>query len=130
MIFYEADDSLRLYIGYRELNKRTIKNKYPLPCIDDLFEQLSGTKVFSQLDRAKGFHWLRVAEDNVPLTTFRIPIRFYEWLVMSFVLTNTPAYFVDLINKVFQKMLNKFQYKKNMILRRHKFAANPLFYAI
>ena len=95
-------------VDYRELNKLTLKNKYPLPRIDDLFDQLSGAKVFSQMDLATGFHQLRVAKDSVPVTVFRTPSRFYEWLVMPFGLTNAPAYFVDLMNRVFQDQLNKF----------------------
>lgn len=92
----------------RELNKVTIRNKYPLPRIDDLFDQLHGASVFSQLDLASGFHQLRVVEDSIPLTAFRGPNCFYEWLVMPFGLTNAPAYFVDSMNRVFRDVLNKF----------------------
>ena len=74
----KADGSLRLCVDYRELNKRTIKNKYPLPRIDDMFDQLHGARIFSQLDLATGFHQLRVAEESVPLTAFRTPEHFYE----------------------------------------------------
>ena len=97
----KADGSLQLCVDYRELNKLTLKNKYPLPRIDDLFDQLSGAKVFSQMDLMMGFYQLRVAKDSVPVTAFRTPSGFYEWLVMSFRLTNVPAYFVDLMNIVF-----------------------------
>ena len=69
-------------MDYRELNKVTKKNKYPLPRIDDLFDQLHEAKVFSQMDLATGFHQLRVAKDSVPKTAFRTPSGFYEWLVM------------------------------------------------
>ena len=95
-------------MDYRELNKVTIRNKCPLPCIDDLFDQFHGASIFSQLDLASGFHQLRVAEDSIPLTAFRGPNCFYEWLVMPFGLTNAPAYFVDPMNRVFQDVLNKF----------------------
>lgn len=102
------DGSLRLCVDYRELNKLTLKNKYPLPRIDDLFDQLSGARVFSQMDLATGFHRLRVAKDSVSVIAFRTQSGFYEWLVMSFELTNGPAYFVTLMNRVFRNQLNKF----------------------
>ena len=98
----------RLCVDYRELNKVSRKNKYPLPRINDLFDQLNGARVFSQLDLATGFHQLRVAAESVPKTAFRTPSGFYEWLVMPFGLTNAPAYFVDLMNRVFRDQLNKF----------------------
>lgn len=104
----KADSSLLLFVDYHELNKLTLKNKYPLPCIDDLFYQLSGAKVFSQMDLATGFHPLRVANDSVPVTAFRTQSEFYEWLVMPYGLTNAPAYFVDLMKRVFRDQLNKF----------------------
>ena len=104
----KADGSLRLCVDYRELNKLTLKNKYPLPCIDDLFDQLNGARVFSQMVLATGFHQLRVAQDSVLVTAFRTQSGFYEWLVMPFGLTNAPAYFVDLMNRIFREQLNKF----------------------
>ena len=104
----KADGSLRLCMDYHELNKVTKKNKYLLPRIDDLFDQLHMDKVFSQMDLATGFHQLRVAKESVPNTAFRTPFGFFEWLVMPFGLTNTPAYFVDLKNRVFRDQLNKF----------------------
>ena len=104
----KADGSLRLCVDYRELNKLTKKNRHPLPRIDDLFDQLVGASVFSQLDLANGFHQLRVAEDSIDKTAFRTSDGFYEWLVMPFGLTNAPAYFVDLMSRVFREYLNKF----------------------
>ena len=104
----KADGSLRLCVDYRELNKVTKKNKYLLPRIDDLFDQLHEAKVFSQMDLATGFHQLRVAKDSVPKTAFRTLSGFFEWLVMPFGLTNAPAYFVDRMNRVFRDQLNKF----------------------
>ena len=95
-------------VDYRELNKRTLKNRYPMPRINDLFDQLHGAKIFSQLDLATGFHQLKVAEDSIHKTAFRTENGFYEWLVMPFGLTNAPAYFVDLMNRVFRDVLNKF----------------------
>src|SRR5574338_1126865 len=90
------------------LNDLTIKNKYPLPRIDDLFDQLSGARVFSQLNLATGFHQFRIAEDSIPLTSFHTRYGSYEWLVMPFGLTNAPAYFVDLMNRVFKDFLDQF----------------------
>src|SRR5574338_1266098 len=90
------------------LNDLTIKNKYPLPRIDDLFDQLSGARVFSQLDLATGFHQLRIAEDSVPLTSFRTRYGSYKWLVMPFGLTNALAFFVDLMNRIFREHLDRF----------------------
>jgi len=104
----KSDGTLRLCVDYRKLNDLTIKNKYPLPRIDDLFDQLSGARVFSQLDLATGFHQLRIAEDSIPLTSFRTRYGSYEWLVMPFGLTNAPAYFVDLMNRVFKDFLDRF----------------------
>ena len=97
----KADGSLRLCVDYRELNKVMRKNKYPPPRIDDLFDQLSGARICSQLDLATGFHQLRVEAESIAKTTFRTPSGFYEWLVMPFGLTNAPAFFVDLMNRVF-----------------------------
>ena len=95
-------------MDYRELNELTLKNKYPLPCMYDLFDLLSGARVFSQMDLVTGFHQLRVVEDSVPVTVFQTQSGFYEWLLMPFGLTNAPAYFVDLKNRVFRDQLNKF----------------------
>jgi len=85
----------------------TKKNRYPLPRIDDLFDQLAGAKVFSELELATGFHQLRVAEDSKAKTAFRTPDGLYEWKVMPFGLTNALAYFVDLMNRVFRGIVNK-----------------------
>ena len=104
----KSDGTLRLCVDYRKLNDLTIKNKYPLPRIDDLFDQLSGARVFSQLDLATGFHQLYIAEDSIPLTSFRTRYGSYEWLVMPFGLTNAPAYFFDLMNRVFKDFLDRF----------------------
>lgn len=80
----KADGSHKFCIDYRKLNELTIKNKYPLPRIEDMLDQLSKAKVFCQLDLATDFHQLRVAEDSIPLTAFRTRYRSYEWLVMPF----------------------------------------------
>ena len=95
----KKDGSLRLCIDYRQLNNVTIRNQYPLPRIDELFYQLQGSRVYSKIDLRSGYHHLRVQEGDVPKTVFRTHYRHYEFLVMSFSLTNAPATFMDLMNR-------------------------------
>jgi hypothetical protein len=104
----KKDDTQRMCVDYRALNELTIKNKYPLPRIDDLFDQLRGACVFSKIDCQSGYHQLTIRASDVPKTTFITRYGLYEYTVMSFGLTNAPAYFMYLMNKVFMEYLDKF----------------------
>ncbi|GJR17750.1 retrotransposon protein, putative, ty3-gypsy subclass [Tanacetum coccineum] len=95
-------------IDYRELSKLTVKNRYPLPRIDDLFDQLQGSSVYSKIDLRSGYHQLRVHEEYIPKTAFRTRYGHYKFQVMSFGLTNAPAVFMDLMYRVCKPYLDKF----------------------
>jgi hypothetical protein len=104
----KRDGTIRLCVDYHKLNEVTIKNKYPLPKIEDLFDQLNGAKVFSKIDLRTEYHQLKVRESDIPKTAFTTRYGLLEYTVMSFGLTNAPAYFMNLMNKVFMKFLDKF----------------------
>ncbi|GKE39261.1 putative reverse transcriptase domain-containing protein, partial [Tanacetum coccineum] len=104
----KKDGSFRMCIDYRELNKLTVKNRYPLPRIDDLFDQLQGSQFFSKIYLRSGYHQLRVHEDDIPKTAFRTRYGHFEFTVMPFGLTNAPTVFMDLMNRVCRPYLDKF----------------------
>jgi hypothetical protein len=108
MFVKKKDGSLRMCVDYRPLNAVTIKNKYPLPRIDVLFDQLVGAKVFSKIDLQSGYHQIKIRASDVLKTAFSSRYGLYEFLVMSFSLTNAPAYFIYLMNSVFMNELAKF----------------------
>jgi hypothetical protein len=109
VLFVEKKDGTkRMCIDYRSLNEVTIKNKYPLPRIEDLFDQLRGASVFSKIDLRSCYHQLRIRPLDIPRTAFITKYGLYEFTVMSFDLTNAPAYFMYLMNSVFMDYLDKF----------------------
>jgi hypothetical protein len=104
----KKDQTLRMCVDYRPLNEVTIKNKYPLPRIDILFDQLAGAKMFSKIDLRSGYHQIKIRPEDIPKTTFTTRYGLYEYLVMSFGLTNASAHFMYLMNSVFMPELDKF----------------------
>src|SRR5436190_14628778 len=98
MFVDKKDQTKRLVVDYRPLNKVTVKNKYLLPDINILFDQLAGARVFSKIDLISGYHQIRVREEDIPKSTFSTRYGLYEYLVMSFGLTNAPAFFMYLMH--------------------------------
>ena len=116
MLFVKKKDgSLKLCIDYRDLNDVIIKNKYPLPHIDDLFYQLQGMVVFSKLDLRQGHYQLRILEKDIPKTAFNSRYGHFELAVMPFGLTNTSAIFMDLMHRIFKPYLYQFVWCSSMI---------------
>jgi hypothetical protein len=109
VLFVEKmDGTNRMCIDYRALNEVTVKNKYPLPRIEDLFDQLRGVSVFSKIDLRSGYHQLRIRPSDIPKTAVITKYGLYEFTVMSFGLTNAPAYFMYMMNNVFMDYLDMF----------------------
>jgi hypothetical protein len=109
VIFVEnKDGTQRMCVDYRALNEVTIKNKYPLLRIEDLFDQLKGARVFCKIDLRSGYHQLRIQLSDIAKTAFTTRYGLYKYTVMSFGLINAPAYFMYLMNKVFMEYLDKF----------------------
>ncbi|KAL0551739.1 hypothetical protein IC582_010828 [Cucumis melo] len=104
----KKDGSMRLCIDYKKLNKVIVKNRYPLPRIDDLFDQLQGATVFSKIDLCSGYRQLTIRDSDIPKTAFRSRYGHYKFIVMSFDLTNASTVFMDLMNKVFKDFLDTF----------------------
>ena len=104
----KKDGSLRMCVDYRPLNEVTIKNKYPLPRIDILFDQLSGARYFSKIDLRLGYHQIKIRMEDIPKMAFSTRYGLYEFTVMSFGLTNAPAYFMYLMNSIFMEELDVF----------------------
>jgi hypothetical protein len=104
----KKDGTLRLCINFRQLNKVTINNKYPLPIIDDLFDQLKGVRIFSKIDLRSGYHQVRIREEDINKTTFRTRYGHYEFTVVPFGISNSPTIFMCLMNGVFREYLDKF----------------------
>lgn len=100
------DGSTRMCIDYHQLNKVMIKNKYPLPRIEDLFDQLSGASIFSKIDLRSGYYQIKIKSEDMPKIAFRSRYGLYEFLVMPFGLTNEPTVFMDLMNRFFKPYLD------------------------
>src|ERR1044072_1820914 len=108
LLVKEKDGRSRLCVDYRQLNKGTIKNRYPLPRIDDLMDQLKGGAVSSKIDFRSGYHQIRVKKEEIQKTAFRTRYGHYEYLVMPFGVTNAPAVFMDYMNRIFHPSLDRF----------------------
>jgi len=108
LFVHKKEGTLRLCVDYRALNKITIKNRYPLPRVEDLTDRLTGAKYFTKIDLYSGYHQVRIREEDVPKTAFRTRYGHFEFLVLPFGLTNAPATFMTLMNDIFREFLDKF----------------------
>lgn len=108
LLVKKKDGSMRLCVNYRQLNKVTIKNKYPLLRIDDLMDQLVGARVFSKIDLRSGYHQIEVKDEDIQKTTFRTRYGHYEYSMMPFGVTSTPGVFMEYMNRIFHAYLGRF----------------------
>jgi len=108
LLVKKKDGSMRLCIDYRQLNKVTIKNRYPLPRIDDLMDQLVGARVFSKIDLRSGYHQIKVKDEDMQKTAFSTRYGHYEYSVMPFGVTNAPGVFMEYMNRIFHAYLDRF----------------------
>lgn len=104
----KKDGTMCMYMDYRKLNKLTVKNRYPLPRIDDLFDQVRGATVFSKIDLRSGYHQIKIKDEDIHKTAFRTRYGHYEFVVLHFGLTNAPATFMRLMHSVFHPYLDNF----------------------
>jgi hypothetical protein len=111
----KKDGTQKMCVDYRSLNDVAIKNKYPLPCIEDLFDQMRGAKVFSKIDLRSGYHQIKIRPSDIPKTTFTTRYGLYEYTVMSFGLSNAPAYFMYLMNKILWSIWTRLSWCSLMI---------------
>ena len=107
LLVKKKDGSMRFCVDYRQLNKVTIKNRYPLPRIDDLMDQLVGAEVFSKIDLRSGYHQIKVKAEDISKTTFRTRYVHYEYSVIPFGVTNAPDIFMEYMNQIFHPYLDQ-----------------------
>jgi len=108
LLVKKKDGSMRLCVDYRQLNKVTIKNRYPLPRIENLMDQLVGARVFSKIDLRSGYHQIKVKDEDMQKTAFRTRYKHYEYIVMPFSVTNAPGVFMEYMNRIFHTYLDCF----------------------